>query len=291
MPSSAKPDVPSVLGRCGIAWKKHGEGSELLGDREEHPQSPGSSRHPLFPPRRLATLHCNTRGGRERASGKAENTRAPSPSTLAQHHSVPVGAGARRRGGGRTQHPPSTAPAVEALQSRGGSPQPPSTRELVVPTGCSTHAIAARSQVIQEAPASPMRLNPPQVPVCTPRHQPPASQKATCPPGRLRGAPSIVGPTVGPTRSAAALPILPADPPPRGNSGQISQGGAEVLVPSRCRAISIPTPTAHSRRSSRTASRRGDAQPRQLQPTSHFILIFFFPPKGKKKNPNNPKNL
>lgn len=50
MLSSAKPGVPSVLGRCGIAWKKQREGRKLPGACKDHLQSPGSSRQPFFLP-------------------------------------------------------------------------------------------------------------------------------------------------------------------------------------------------------------------------------------------------
>lgn len=59
--------------------------------------------------------------------------------TACSRAGLPVGAGARRRrgeGGGTTTQPPS---AAEALQSHRGFPPPPSSRESVVPTGCSTH--------------------------------------------------------------------------------------------------------------------------------------------------------
>lgn len=255
-----------------------------MGAREEHPQSPGSSGHPLSPAAscspaaRPTCTATRERGGRER---QRRGGKKPSPVSL--RSAQPSGAGCppspcqpEERGGNDA-----APPAAEALQSRRGFPAPPAPRSRCHPPGTAPAAFARRSPVVREAPASSSRPNPPPVPVCLPAD---GSKDPRAPGPRPRDPRDLHPP------SPSSREPTPRPTHPRGNStplGEISRGDVEAHVPGGCRVLSIPAPDERSLGSSCIASHHGDAQPGEGQPTPHFLPFFFFFPPKRNKNPSN----
>lgn len=246
-----------------------------MGAREEHPQSPGSSGHPLLPGR-PPNPHCNTRERRARAPApRRKNTEPRVPALCsAQRGRLPAepvpggGAGGERR-----------SPPTAALQSHGGFPAP------CHPPGTAPTASAWRSPVTQEAPASPSGANPPPgVPGCVPA-------KATGPP--VPTAPSAHEHRGRGTHASGVHPPHPPEsqPPrpthPRGNStrlGGISRGDVEAHVPGGCRVLSIPSLLPAGAALDHPAlPRTGEMlSPQRANQPLVFCLFFFFPPSHMK---------